>query len=1045
MESKKQKLKMSNHKFRCILIPIMSIVLVLCLVANVACNVLSSTLDTYVGAGKPYIDNNGSDLDGNYYTKLYANNADAKEAAYDVARRVAEEGSTLLKNNGVLPLAEGSTVMPFGYAYLSPIYGQLSTGGSAKWVIDPVTPEQGLSAYTIDNSAVERMNAAKVSVLTEAEGTTAAGEAGSVLGGDCKIYEYDSSIYDGLNENASATGIVFITRSGQEGQDQKYDAYSDGTPHYLALSENEKGAIAAAKKACGSVVVVLVSSAPMEVSELMGGDLEADAILWIGHPGERGFATLSDLLDGTVNPSGRTVDTWSADFTADPSYQSVGIYTYDNYTVTSDSFTNGGTFNGLYNEYMEGVYMGYRYYETADLMDDDFVYGELDGKGAIKMAGAVCYPFGYGLSYTTFDQQLVSLDDDGETITATVKVTNTGTAAGKDVVQLYYGAPYTEFDIENKIEKPVTNLVAFEKTKELAPGESENVTLKFTWDDMTSYCYIHANPDGTTGCYVLEAGDYAISLRANSHDVLAEETLNRPETIWYDGSDEEHIRNSEKDAQSALDKDGNPTGSTSDDSGFIAATNQFQTSSDYMNTDSTILSRADWKGTQPKGSESRTKTISEKYIPELGLESSFDVENDPLLGNTEGSQIYASEQPVSGAKNDLTLSEMRGLAYDDPKWEQLLDQIDWDADKNGILQNFAGDAYLTAAIPSIGMPATVAEDGANGLKVNGMTSDGSGYDMTASSSFGFAPLMAATWNPELLYEVGAAFGQESLANGINGWYCPAINLHRSFFSGRVFEYYSEDPILSGVLASNVISGAGDQGMFCYIKHFALNETETGRAELISTWADEQTMRELYLKPFEIAIENARMTLNYYDENGNMTSEVRRAATAAMASQTGVGTVAGECNYNLLTNVLRKEWGFEGMVISDYWVWFGDNLRDLALRSGCDTYLCMFVPIMWSITDYDSPTARTAMRNAIHNIAYAVVNSNAMQGYAPGAVQKVGMSPWQKMLIANDIVIALLLVGGIFWIIRRAKAEKLHPELFKPRKSKKKKAEKEIEA
>jgi beta-glucosidase len=278
--------------------------------------------------------------------------------------------------------------------------------------------------------------------------------------------------------------------------------------------------------------------------------------------------------------------------------------------------------------------------------------------------------------------------------------------------------------------------------------------------------------------------------------------------------------------------------------------------------------------------------------------------------------------------------------------------------------------------------------------------------------------------------VGAAFGQESIANGINGWYCPAINLHRSYFSGRVFEYYSEDPVLSGKLAAKVISGAGDQGMFCYVKHFALNETDTGRSSLISTWADEQTMRELYLKAFEIAIEEAKMTINYYDEDGNMTQRTMRAATAVMAAQNGVGTVVGECNYSLLTNVLRGEWGFQGMVISDYWVWGDNSLRDLAIRAGCDSYLCMFMPAIWTVEDYDSATARTAMRNAIHNIAYAVVNSNAMQGYAPGTVQKTTMSPWLKVLIGADVVIALIVLGGIFWIVKRTKAEKAHPELYK---------------
>lgn len=1040
---KKKKLKMSNGAFRAILIPIMVIVLALILVINVVTSLLSSTLDTYVGAGSSYIStpNSVKGWDANYYQTLYSNNAESTEGAYAVARRVAEEGSVLLKNNGVLPLAAGSTVMPFGYAYLNPIYGQLTSGGSAKWVIDPVTPEQGLSAYTINTAAADRMTAAgDPEIIIEAAGTNAAGEAGSLLGGDCKIYEYNPSVYDGLAPVSGATGIVFVTRSGQEGQDQKYDAYADGTPHYLALTENEKGAIRAAKKACDSVIVVLVTSAPMELGDLMGGELEADAILWIGHPGERGFATLSDLLTGTVNPSGRTVDIYPADFTADPTYQNLGAFTYSNLDVTKPGFNPGSeeTYARMYIEYQEGVYMGYRYYETADYMDDSFVYGELDGKGAFAVPGAVCYPFGYGLSYTTFAQELVSVTEVDGQITATVKVTNTGSVAGREVVQLYYTAPYTDLDIQNKIEKPVVNLIAFDKTNELAPGVSETLELTFAKEDMASYCYIHQNPDGTVGCYMLEAGEYILSLRANSHDVIDEQSVIQMETVWFDGSDNAHIRQSEKNAQSGMNADGTLTGAPANPNatGWTNATNQFQTSSDYMNTDSVILSRADWAGTQPKMPEGRTKEISAEFAAQLGIETSFDVNTDPNLGNVEGSLVYAAQAPTSNAKNGLVLSDLRGLDYYDAKWDALLDQIDWNGDKDGILMSFTGAAYATGAIDSIGLPASVDQDGANGLKVNG-AGDG-GYDMTKSSSFGFAPLMAATWDVELIYEVGAAFGQESLQNGINGWYCPAINLHRSVFNGRVFEYYSEDPILSGKLAAAVISGAGDQGMFCYVKHFALNDTDTGRDRLSNFWADEQTMRELYLKAFEIAIEEARMTIRYYDESGNMTSRTMRAATAVMPAQNCVGTTVGHANYALLTNILRNEWGFQGMVVSDYWVWGDNALRDLCLRTGCDTYLCIYMPVMWNVNDYDSATARSVMRNAIHNIAYTVANSNAMQGVAPGAVVKVHMSPWQIGLYIADAVIALLLAGGIYWMVWRTKDAKANPERYKSKKNRKQK-------
>lgn len=941
----------------------------------------------------------------------------AREAAYEVAARVQDEGTVLLRNEGVLPLAAGSTVMPFGYAYLSPIYGQLTSGGSAKWAVDPVTPEQGLAAYSIDTAAADAMRAAgDPYALVEAEGTAPAGEAGSMLGGDCKICEYDPAIYDGLAESPEATGIVFVSRSGQEGQDQKFDAYEDGTPHYLALSQYERGTIAAAKRVCGSVVVVIVGSAPMEVADLTSGELAVDAILHYGHPSERGFAELSALLSGEVNPSGRTVDTWSADFTADPSYVSIGTHTYTNMPITSGSFTDGGEFQRTFNEYQEGVYMGYRYYETAALVDPSFSYED-----------AVVFPFGYGLSYTTFSQTLDSLgagERDGELV-ARVTVTNTGEAAGKDVAQLYFSAPYTQTDQDLGIEKPACVLVAFDKTDELAPGASQTLELSFDWEDMASYSYRHENPDGSVGCYVLEAGDYVVSLRANSHDVISERTIAREDTLWYDGSDAEHVRRSEREAQSRLALDG----TVEEDPGatYVPATNRFQQSSDYMNTDSRILSRADWAGTQP--TYVAEKEISDEFAEGQDLFVTFDPENDPTYGDVEGSLVYAAEEPASGADNGLVASDLRGAYYDDPRWDQLLDQIDWDADRDGIIQNFSGDAYVTAAIPSIGLPATVDMDGANGLKVNGM-GDG-GYDMTKSCSFGFQPLMASTWNKDLLYEVGTALGKEGLAHGISGWYSPGINLHRSFFSGRVFEYYSEDPVLSGLLAERVVSGAGDQGLYCYLKHFALNDTETGRAALICTWADEQTMRELYLKPFELAIKGARMTIRYTtDDAGTVGERTMRAATAVMAAQDGVGTQLGHTNYALLTEVLRNEWGFEGMVISDYWVWSGDNHRDLALRVGCDSFLCMSVPAMWSISDYDSPTARAAMRKAIHNIAYAVVNSNALQGMAPGSRTVTETSPWQYGVWGLDAVAALLVAGGVALMVRRTRDEREHPERYK---------------
>lgn len=989
----------TNKHSKLLLIPL-ALLLIFAIVLNAAAVMMKSTFDQFLGAGKKTV-TGGSGLDGNYYTLRYTDSDAARDAAYEVAAKVNAEGTILLKNNGVLPLAADAEIMPFGYSFRFPMYGQSSSSGSAKWADEPITLRSALfdSSLNLNETALNTIfQSGKPLKLAEAAGTHVAAGT-SALGGDFTITEFDPAGYSSVAPAPNATGLVVISRVGQEGSDVKSDAYADGTPHYLALTEYERGMIREAKRICKNVVLLVNSSAPLELGDTVDtGELECDAILWIGHPGNYGFSVLPKILTGEINPSGRTVDIWARDFTADPSYEAIGEHRYSNYTVTSASYTDGGTYNAMYNEYMEGVYMGYRYYETADAVDSTFDYNK-----------AVLFPFGYGLSYTDFTQELLSLTEDGNQITAKVKVTNSGSTAGKEVVQLYYTAPYTDLDAEERIEKPAANLVAFGKTGTIEPGKSEEISLSLTWDDLTSYAAYHNNPDGSKGCYMLEEGEYILSLRKDSHTVIADNSLTRTDTIWYDGSDEAHIRQTEKDAQSVLDDDGNPTGIPMSGS-FKAATNLFQISTDYMNTNSTVLTRADWKGSQPEGVAE--KAIDESFIPYLGLELSFDPVSDARFGNAESSIVYSAEEPVSGADNGLTLSDLRAVDYDDPRWEQLMDQLDFSADKDNLKGNLSGAAYLTFGVNSIGLPATTEADGANGLKVSNIVEGGtSGYVMSKTSTFGMAPLLAATWNTELMYEFGSALGQEALYNDIAGWYSPAINLHRSMFSGRVFEYYSEDPVLSGYMAASAISGAMDNGLVCYLKHFALNDTETGRASLIYTWADEQTMRELYLKAFEIAIKNAKSTIKYYGENGVFEEKTIRAATAVMAAQMCVGWVSGECNYELITLLLRNEWGFRGVVHSDYWVWNNDNLRDLALRTGCDTYLCNNAP-MWSLIDLDSSTAHAAIRRATKNLAFAMANSNAMQGIAPGSVVKVGTSPWIYGLAAFDVFAAVLFVTGI---------------------------------
>lgn len=641
--------KMSNKRFRAIMIPILSVLLVLAIVVTVVANVLGSTLDQFVGRGERHVivPEGTENWDLDYYGADGETKEEAKEHSFEVANKVVEEGVILLKNNGVLPLAKDSTVTPFGYRYVSPIYSQMASGGSAKWMVgNEITPAEALGeTFTINNAAVEKMEQAGTPEgVLEAPGTLAAAGAGSVLGGDNIMYEYPGSLYDDVKADGSV-GLVFIGRPGQEGTDKKYDGYADGTPHSLALTANEKATIAAAKRICDKVVLVSESAAPMELAPVMSGELEVDAILWISQVGERGFSVVDDILCGDVNPSGRTVDIFATDFTKDPTYQNFGSYHYDNATVTVSSFGNvptapDGTNYRTFVEYQEGIYMGYRYYETADAVDEAFVYGELDGAGAVLTPGAVAYPFGYGLSYTTFEQEITDFSDFGDDITLTVEVKNTGDAAGKEVVQVYYTSPYTKYDAENGIEKSATVLAAFAKTEEIPAGGSASVTLTFAKEDMASYSYAHQNKDGTRGCYILEAGEYAVELKKNSHDVIDSRTVTISSTKYFEGED---LRESDRDAQSALDEDGNPLPfpAAGADAEYKAVSNLFQDSTDYM-LRTGIFSRSDWEGTFPHVT-SRVKSADAETLAlfEGNIENNFDPLTDPEYGNVPGSKVYS--------------------------------------------------------------------------------------------------------------------------------------------------------------------------------------------------------------------------------------------------------------------------------------------------------------------------------------------------------------------------------------------------------------------
>lgn len=1055
------KQRMRNGKFNAIWIPIVSLFAVASIALNVVEANFGGAIDTQLGRGARHVETpkGVEDWDTDYYTKNYKTLEDAKKAAQDKMYDVVSEGMTLLKNDGVLPLQEQSTLTPFGRGYAHPDFNSMTEGGSVKYTPEGygVSPKQALEKNFKIFDAAAKLQPESIGDTIKYDLTY--NDKGDIIGAvmhhtytgypdapeavegtssvsicsfdfpsqllELKKERYDEISAEDVAKMKSTTGLVFITRSGGENSDKKMDGYTDGTPHYLALSQNEKDMIKYAKENCQKVVLIVNSSNPVELMDVMQGELEVNAILWAGHPGDVGFNALSDILCGKINPSGRTVDVFATDFLKTPSFNSYGDFHYTNV-------------DRPYVEYQEGVYTGYRYYETAhDLKATAFKYGTLDEHGKCTEKGEVAYPFGYGLSYTNFDWQIGNVKQIGEQFELPVTVTNKGERAGKDVVQLYLQSPYTEFDRQNKVEKPTAQLLGFTKTSLLEKGESETVTLKFNKDDLTSYCYKIDNKDGTKGCYILDDGEYKFSLRRNSHEEVGSKSWTNNSLIKYDNS---NPREYEKQMQAAMRDDGsleeypekNPTGQ------FTAATNLFPYMSEYMEEESSkLLTRTDWEKTKPSGTKVTSKALSDKFKNMIGIEQTFDYKTDKELGNVEGSYVYKKDEPTQKADNGLSALDMRGKSYTDPDWDLLLDQLDFEADKANIKYNLVSTNYHTNAITSIGLPSSEHCEGANGVR------EGNGIDPEKdklTASWCMAPMFASTWNVKLVEEAGKAMGQEALMLGKSGRYSPAFNLHRSPFNGRCMEYYSEDPILSGKIAVAMVNGTSDGGLFDYIKHFGLNDQETNRPSFLCTWADEQTVREVYNKAFEIAIRESRKTVKYTaDDKGTLKSKVMRGVSGMMMAQNCFGPRIAWTNYDLVTKLVRNEWNYNGIINTD--MFSGDpQFVELGIRAGVDSWLVYFDTN--KMQDMESPTMKNVIRERIHQTAFSIVNSNALNNCPPGTIITYSMAPWRGGVLALTIVTftaaGLLIAIAILRYIDSRK----HPENYKPKKVKEKKADAE---
>lgn len=855
--------------------------------------------------------------------------------ANELAKDVQSEAVTLLKNDDSnLPLS-GKKVNVFGWGSTNPVYGGTGSGSMSKQyktvsLLDGMK-QAGLKTNTELSKLYTdyRKDRPEVGMFAQ----------------DWTLPEVPAKQYsDKLVSDAkdfSDEAVVVLTRVGGEGADlptdmkakgityknnsKDYDDFQKGES-FLQLSKTERDMIDLVTSNFKKVTLVYNGANTFQF-DFLNDYPQIQSVVWCPPAGQTGFSALGEVLAGETNPSGKTSDTFLKDLTKSVSYNNFGKFEYTNMAdkaakykgFTGDDVT---AIPGFVN-YSEGIYVGYKFYETAS------------DEGLINYDDTVAFPFGYGLSYTSFDQKLDSVKYKGGKVTVTATVTNTGDKAGKDVVEAYYNPPYTD----GGIEKASKNLAGFEKTKELQPGESQKVTVKFDDDDMASYDYKGAK------AYVLEKGDYDISIQSDSHHVIDHKAITVKDTVTYDSDSNTH--NGDK----------------------TVATNQF----DDVTGDVTYLSRADHFANYKEATAAPTNfKMSDKAKETFYNNSNY----DPKKFDKDSDKM-----PTTGAKNGLKLSDMYGKDYDDADWDKLLDQLTFD-DMDNLIAN---GGYGTQAVKSVGKIQLTDADGPASLN-NNFTGVGS-IGFPASTAF------ACTWNKDLAKQFGEMIGDMAHDMHVAGWYAPAMNIHRNAFSGRTFEYFSEDSLLSGVMASSEISGAKSKGVYSFMKHFALNDQETKRTEMLCTWTNEQAMREIYLKPFEMSVK----------EGG---------AQAVMSSFNYIGNTYAGADSALLQTVLRGEWGFKGFVLTDYFGGYGYQNADQEVRAGNDSMLAT-TKITNHITD-KSATSVKAMRQAAHNILYTAANS---WQYANGE-PKVATPIWKTAMYVAWGVVAVLVIGLEFLTIKR---------------------------
>lgn len=928
---------------------------------------LGGLMDTLFGSQRPIYSDEVTSV---YPTQKATNKAEAFANAQEVNLKLAEEGFVLLKNeNAALPMNKGARISVFSKNSVNLSYGGSGSGGfdtsNNKNLYESLNDAGFVTNPTL-KSFYESSQSGPVRTANSSDLDN--GDNQKIATAETPQSKYTDAVKNSYADYSDAA-LVVITRIGGEGFDlPRYQGDSEGAvspdSHYLELDQNEIDLLTAVTDGTFKrVVVVFNTPSSFEATFLKDSAYAAfadkiDAAVWIGFTGSNGITALGEILNGDVNPSGRLVDTWAADFTKNPSFVNFGTGCLPD---TTDKY-DGGMYYSV--DYEEGIYVGYRYYETR---------GETDGEDWYN--ANVVYPFGYGLSYTTFDWTVgdasASEIELGTTITVPVTVKNTGSAAGKDVVQLYASAPYTL----GGIEKAHKVLVGFAKTKLLQPGESETVTVSFDPYSAASYDYRDANSNGFSG-YELEAGEYTLYVSRNAHE-----------------SEKAIALNLAADVQIGTD----PTTDS-------VVVNRYTDSENFLDSDwqlDTMLSRADWEGTWPTPQTAHQHAGTDRLYEEIRSEehnnpTDFDSEEYPWFG----------EEPTLTLRDLLPSAEAEGyepvVSYDDERWEELM----MGCDEEEMIALINNGAYHTLAMESVGLPATIHGDGPSGF-----TCFMSKEQVNGTCQYVSEPVMASTWNINLMNELGEAIGEEgtigdkAMGQPYSSIYAPGVNIHRSPFGGRCSEYFSEDPFISGMMGAAEVQGIQSRGVLPTVKHFVANEQETHRSiggDL--SWLSEQALREIYLKPFEY-------TVKLGETRGIMTSFNR------------IGTRWTGGDYRLLTEILRNEWGFNGLVICDFNTIPQYMIPRMMFYAGGSLDLATQQSAMWTDCDTSDAGDAIVLMRAVKDVMYTLVNSNAMNA------EVIGYNPpiWQEYLhwinIGAFTLVGVWLVLAIVRTVRCNKRQK----------------------